>query len=285
LLAACIGLWFIEVHVFGLTRFQAAIGGSILMLVGVNVLERILPRPDNPPRPPGTIKVDVLFNLLSVLTAILIPSFFFIPFGHEAALSLGTTAIWTDLPLWVSTCISLLLVDFFSYWWHRLQHTTGDTWLWHLHSVHHAPTHYDFWMGARVHPLDVLGFGLTGHFLVAALGAPIEALEFTAFVAALIGAVHHTSVQTDCSWFNRIIPMGDHHIMHHSKHQEDNGNFGNISTFFDTLFDTYVAPSPDETPPQGAWSLVDDYPTDSFLFILLSPFGRWWKSIKRPVVG
>ena len=140
-------------------------------------------------------------------------------------------------------------------------------------------------MGARVHPLDVLGFGLTGYCLVSVLGAPIEALEFTAYFAALIGGVHHTKLQTDCGWFNRIIPMGDHHIMHHSKREEDNGNFGNIFTFFDTLFGTYVEPSPDETPPQGAWSLIDDYPTDQFWFILASPFGRFWKKIKRPVEG
>jgi sterol desaturase/sphingolipid hydroxylase (fatty acid hydroxylase superfamily) len=282
-LAACIALWFAEVHFLEFTSFQAAIGGTILMLVGVNVFEQILPRPDAPPRPKGTIAVDLGFNLLSILTAIIVPSFIYIPFGHDAATVLGTDAMWQGLPLWAATCVAILAVDFFSYWWHRLQHLYGDTWMWHLHSVHHAPTYYDFWMGARVHPVDVLGFGLTGYGLVSLLGAPMAAVEFTAYFAALIGAVHHTRAQTDCSWFNRFITMGDHHIMHHSANEEDNGNFGNIFTFFDTLFGTYIKPSPEVTPPQGAWSLIEDYPLDKFWFILATPFGRFWKKVKRPI--
>lgn len=282
LLAGCLVVWFIGVHI-GLGTFGAAMAGTVLMLFGILLLEKMLMRPDLPPRTPGSLRVDYAFNFTSVFAAIVIPSFIYIPFGHAAAEAMGTVNLWGDMALWQAALLSILAVDFFSYWWHRIQHTCGDTWLWRLHSVHHATTHYDFWMGARVHPFDVLGFGLTGYGLVSILGAPQIAVEFTAYFAALVGAVHHTGAQTDCSWFNRIIPMGDHHIMHHSRMKEHNGNYGNITTFFDQLFGTYIEPWPETTPPQGAWSIVDDYPQNKFWYILLSPFGRRWKEVKRPL--
>jgi sterol desaturase/sphingolipid hydroxylase (fatty acid hydroxylase superfamily) len=271
------------VHGYGWNRFGAVMAGSVIMLLGCVTLEKVIPRKNLPTRLPGTMRVDLLFNLITLVSAVVVPSFIYIPFGSVAAESLGTSGWWADLPLWASCLLAILGVDFFSYWWHRSMHTTGDTVLWRIHSVHHAPTHYDFWMGARVHPFDVLGFGFTGYCFVAILGAPVEAAEFAAYFAALVGAVHHISAETDCGWINRIIPMGDHHLVHHSRDSKHDGNYGNIMTILDQLFGTYRTPMPDEAPPQGAWSLVDDYPTDQLGFILMTPFKRWWKKVKRPV--
>jgi sterol desaturase/sphingolipid hydroxylase (fatty acid hydroxylase superfamily) len=136
-------------------------------------------------------------------------------------------------------------------------------------------------MGARVHPLDVTVFACVGYSLVALIGAPLAAVETTAFLASMVGAIHHTHMATDCGWLNRVVPMADHHTVHHSSAEHVNGNFGNITTLFDQLFGSYLAPTPRRATPVGAWSLAEDYPQGDFLFQLLSPIGKRWDRAKR----
>jgi hypothetical protein len=93
----------------------------------------------------------------------------------------------------------------------------------------------------------------------------------------MVGAVHHTRVDTDCGWLNRAVPFADHHVVHHSIFPYDAGNYGNITTLFDQLFATYRAPTPRGCAPVGAWSLAESYPQGAYAFQLLSPFGRFWR--------
>jgi sterol desaturase/sphingolipid hydroxylase (fatty acid hydroxylase superfamily) len=141
-------------------------------------------------------------------------------------------------------------------------------------------------MGARVHPFDTLVFTVVTFGVLAALGAPTVPIEVAAFFAAMVGAVHHTSVDTDCTWLNRVVPFADHHVVHHSILPRDAGNYGNITTLFDQLFASYRAPTPRRCAPVGAWSLAADYPQGRYAFQLLSPFGRFWRRATRaPAVG
>src|SRR5262249_45968276 len=180
-------------------------------------------------------------------------------------------SLWpARLPLAVAVVACIVIADFTSYWWHRLQHTTGENFLWRIHSVHHSPRHFDFWMGARVHPLDTLGFTTVAFAFLAVVGAPTTAIEVAAFFAAMVGAVHHTCADSDCRGLNRLIPFADHHIVHHSIQPHDAGNYGNITTLFDTLFGTYRAPTPRNAAPLGAWSLSHDYPQGDILFQIAS---------------
>jgi sterol desaturase/sphingolipid hydroxylase (fatty acid hydroxylase superfamily) len=248
------------------------------MVAGIVLLERAAPRPGLAPRPKGTLSSDVAFTATTAVLAVAVPTFVVIPLGHAVGRVLGSAALWpARLPLWASTVAAVLLGDLTSYWWHRLQHTTGDSWLWRLHSVHHSPRHFDFWMGARVHPIETLVFTIVAFGVVAALGAPTGAIEIAAFFAAMVGAVHHTSVDTDCAWLNRVVPFADHHVVHHSIRPHDAGNYGNITTLFDQLFATYRAPTPRGCAPVGAWSMAADYPQGAYVFQLMSPFGRFWR--------
>jgi sterol desaturase/sphingolipid hydroxylase (fatty acid hydroxylase superfamily) len=137
-------------------------------------------------------------------------------------------------------------------------------------------------MGARVHPFDTLGFTVVSYGFLAALGAPLPAIEIAAFFAAMVGAVHHTRVDTDCRWLNRLVPFADHHVVHHSIRPHDAGNYGNITTVFDQVFGTYRAPTPRGCAPVGAWSLAEDFPQGAYAFQMLTPFGRFWRRATAP---
>jgi sterol desaturase/sphingolipid hydroxylase (fatty acid hydroxylase superfamily) len=96
--------------------------------------------------------------------------------------------------------------------------------------------------------------------------------------------VHHTRVDTDCAWLNRVLPFADHHVVHHSIQPQDAGNYGNITTVFDQVFGTYRTPTPRACAPVGAWSLARDYRQGDYVFQLLSPFGRTWERACSPAL-
>jgi sterol desaturase/sphingolipid hydroxylase (fatty acid hydroxylase superfamily) len=267
----------------GVPPLASSLAASIVMVVSLLLLERAIPRPGLDRRSAGTLGSDVAFTATTTVVAVVAPSLVIVPLARTAAAVLGAEPVWpVRLPLWASAIAAIFVADLTSYWWHRLQHTTGESWLWRLHSVHHSPRHFDFWMGARVHPLDVLGFTVVSYAVLAALGAPPVAIDITAFFASMVGAVHHTRVDTDCRWLNRILPFADHHVVHHSIRPHDAGNYGNITTVCDQLFGTYRAPTPRRCAPVGAWSLAEDYPQGSYDFQLLSPFGRFWQRATSP---
>lgn len=255
-----------------------------VIVVLLVLLELAIPHPTLEPRPPGTLHVIVFYNFAATAVAVVLPSLVYVPSARAAGEGLGLAALWpTSAPLWVQVVGVLLIVDFNSYWWHRLEHRPpkGYEWAWRLHSVHHAPTHFDLWMGPQVHPLDVAIFGLLGYAFVALLGASPLAIEAAAFFASIVGAMHHLRAETRCGFLNRIFPFGDNHVVHHSCLPEENGNYGNITTLFDQLFGSYLAPRLEPAKP-GAWSLAPDYPQRDLRFQLLSPFGRHWLRAKRP---
>jgi sterol desaturase/sphingolipid hydroxylase (fatty acid hydroxylase superfamily) len=134
----------------------------------------------------------------------------------------------------------------------------------------------------RAHALrsvDIAIFGLVGYAFVALLGAPPLAIEAGAFFASIVGAIHHLRAETHCAWLNRVFPFADHHVVHHSRLPEENGNYGSITTLFDQLFGSYIAPRVDPAPV-GSWSLSADYPQKDLAFHLLSPFGSHWPRAK-----
>ena len=278
----CMPAWFtLHAHVGEPLLCSIALQSVIVsMLVG---LEVAIPHPALSPRPSGTLPAMVFYNLASVALAVVLPSLVYVPLARAGGQVLGLTALWPgSWPIWAHVLVVVLIVDFNSYWWHRLSHRPPARleWAWRLHSVHHAPTHFDFWMGPQVHPLDVTIFGLVGYAFVALVGAPPLAIEAGAFFASIVGAVHHLRAETRCGWLNRVIPFGDSHVVHHSRLPEEDGNYGNITALFDQLFGTYREPR--TTPAAvGAWSMAPDYPQRDVMFQLMSPFGERWQHAKR----
>jgi sterol desaturase/sphingolipid hydroxylase (fatty acid hydroxylase superfamily) len=281
LLVVAMAVWF-TVRSTGMAAVVCSVvvsGAAVSALVG---LEWLLPHQGLAPRPIGTLVSDLCFNALTMVVAIILPAIAFVPLGRALGGVLGTMWLWpVGLSPWLAVVACVLIVDFTSYWWHRLQHTTGDSWLWRLHSVHHAPHYFDLWIGARVHPLDVFVFTVVGYTMLGLVGAPVGAIDVTAFFASMVGLMHHTRLDADCGWLNRIIPFADQHVVHHSVRVEQAGNYGNITTLFDQLFGTWRAPTPRSPAPVGAWSLAPDYPQGDFVFQLMSPFGRRWERARR----
>ena len=102
------------------------------------------------------------------------------PMGAVAAALLAETRGWglfhtLPTPGWLAIAASVILLDFGIYLQHVLFHAVPL--LWRLHRMHHADLEFDVSTGVRFHPLEVLlsmGIKLG---IVAALGAPADALR------------------------------------------------------------------------------------------------------------
>ena len=101
---------------------------------------------------------DGFFNDLALYTVVqsYILSFviFWIADAIDAATGLSRQRLLSDWPLAAQVFITMLLHDFYIYWFHRLQHRSIR--LWRIHEAHHSTTSVDWLSGSRSHSLEIL---------------------------------------------------------------------------------------------------------------------------------
>jgi len=137
---------------------------------------------------------------------------------------------------------AFLLVDFFTYVFHRLSH--GIPGLWRLHAIHHADEHVTAATGQLHHPLETVASYVFLLFLYVVLGVPVV----VAIMYGLVYSVHNGFAHADIRLPKRVdralrwvIVTPDLHRTHHSMDlSEGNSNFGQVFTLWDRLFGTYV---------------------------------------------
>lgn len=154
----------------------------------------------------------------------------------------GFVAFWDQLPGAVTVLAAILLIDFASYWRHRLEHTRA---LWPIHATHHADEAMNWLSVRRKHPLgEALGM-IIDSLPVILLGLPY----WTIAVAYLLRGWWAYFVHADVPWtlgpLGKILISPAAHRLHHIRDEALMGtNFGNTVTLWDWVFGTYVDPAP-----------------------------------------
>lgn len=137
--------------------------------------------------------------------------------------------------------LSALLLDFFFYWFHRLQHTWG--FLWVFHSVHHSNRSLNV-LGCYHHPFEDLWrvpFFLLPMALTFEVVAP-PLILVSAFVAAW-GIFNHMDSSFSLGRFRLVLADNHYHRLHHSLAREHiNANFAGMFSVWDKLFMTQRMP-------------------------------------------
>jgi sterol desaturase/sphingolipid hydroxylase (fatty acid hydroxylase superfamily) len=182
----------------------------------------------------------------------------------------------------VAVCLaSMLLTDFFYYWYHRAQHSFGL--LWPLHELHHSDSELNVTTAMRAfwleRPLQMIFIALPtlACLRVDRLGATIASFTLTAWLLFA-----HANIRIQLGVFNPLVCGPQLHRIHHSillKHQ--NKNFAQFFPLFDIVFGTYYRPSRDEFPPTGTKTLASNV---AFTEALLGPFATW-SGLRRPAVS
>lgn len=154
-------------------------------------------------------------------------------------------------PLWlVGPFLSLFLVDFFYYWFHRAQHRFSL--LWRLHSVHHAIR--------DLNALNVYHHWTERFLWVPFILVPISLLVelqtsqvvgITFFVSFFAESIH-SNAQLYYGPLRVLLAEPRFHRIHHSlvEHHRDH-NFCAYFPIIDSMFGTAYFPADGEDPPIG----------------------------------
>lgn len=148
--------------------------------------------------------------------------------------SLRLDTVLSGLPYAV---VGLLVITFGDYWSHRFMHVSS--WGWHIHKIHHAPTHLNWATRYHLHwlmpavdvPIVTVLSCLTGAHLVAPFGTLVIVADLFA----------HANTRLTFGWLNYLFVTPDTHAYHHANERRFyHVNFGNVILLWDHLFGTFV---------------------------------------------
>jgi alkylglycerol monooxygenase len=140
---------------------------------------------------------------------------------------------------WLQFLVTLVVLDFVFYWYHRASHRSR--FLWCAHVVHHSSEHMNFGTALRQSP--------TGPLTRALFYWPLPLIGFDPLVIASAGAVAtiygfwtHTE-QITRLWkpLEYIFVSPAHHRVHHGSNPEYlDKNYANFLIIWDRLFGTFA---------------------------------------------
>jgi sterol desaturase/sphingolipid hydroxylase (fatty acid hydroxylase superfamily) len=146
-----------------------------------------------------------------------------------------------EIPLFVSTLIAVVAMDFVIYLQHVMVHAVPA--LWRLHRVHHADLDYDVTTGARFHPLEIILSMLIKFATIMVLGPPVVGVLIFEVLLNATAMFNHSNIRLPTGvdrilrWF---LVTPDMHRVHHSvEDDEANSNFGFNLPWWDRLMGTY----------------------------------------------
>jgi sterol desaturase/sphingolipid hydroxylase (fatty acid hydroxylase superfamily) len=182
--------------------------------------------------------------------------------------------VWTrpELGIWASLALDLLLLDLWTYAWHRANHEWSP--LWRFHRVHHLDQFLDATSAVRFHPGEVLISALARTPLIAL--ADISILSIAVFDGlVLLGAMfHHSNVRLprrlEAALRLVVVTPSHHWVHHHTPRSDTNSNYGTILTVWDRLFGSWSRTRRTPDMPVGAGD-AHDAPLPA---LFAAPFGK-----------
>ena len=219
---------------------------------------------------------------------------------NTLTVSLGFVALWSwsaslaetqrlgilhliDPPPWAGTIASILLLDGWTYAWHRLSHRVPA--LWRFHRVHHADTRMDVTTAGRFHLGEIALSSLLRVPLILALGISLPQLALYEATMFTLVQFQHANIGLS-PWLDRslsllIVTPGMHKVHHSRVQRETDSNYTSLFSFWDRLFGTYrTNPDPssirfgiDETDPTGGDPADSNQAEpESLLSLMKAPF-------------
>lgn len=249
----------------------AATGDFLLALAEIGLLYAIL-RPLEAWRPAETwsdrrgVRADVIYTFLYKTGALPLLFFFIltVPLGEVDTALREIGYVPPNLEEWIpwlgqhplaALLGYIVIIDFFEYWRHRLQHRFN--WWWALHAVHHSQRSMSFWTDDRNHVVDGLIEALWLALLAQLIGVSGSQFVSIVFVFTLFESLSHANVRLNFGAIGeRVVVSPLFHRVHHGigvgheGHGRARGcNFATLFPVWDVLFGT--ANFTREIPPTG----------------------------------
>jgi len=147
------------------------------------------------------------------------------------------------LNVYATMILGLLMMDFLSAWLpHWVEHKVK--WMWQFHLIHHTDQHVDTTTANRHHPGEsVIRFVFTT-ISVILIGLPLWLIFLYQSISVILTQFNHSNVKI-ASWLDRLLGIvfctpNMHRVHHHYRQPYSDKNYGNIFSFWDRIFGTYI---------------------------------------------
>ena len=148
---------------------------------------------------------------------------------------------WFGFVGWTEIILSVVVLDFFDYIWHRANHRVRL--LWRFHKAHHGDTEMDVTTALRFHPSELLVSALAKALWVVIWGPTVVAWFLFEGLISLCAQFHHSNIDFPDhveGWLSWIIVTPRFHASHHAVDRRyGDANFSTILSIWDRLFQTY----------------------------------------------
>lgn len=149
---------------------------------------------------------------------------------------------WLQNSTLAAFLVYALVIDFFEYWRHRLQHRLR--WWWGLHTIHHSQQQMSFWCDSRNHVLDSLLRTVWLSSIALVIGIPGQHFVSLIILMQLVEAMSHVNARISYGWLGeRLVVSPAFHRVHHGIGVGHEGNtrgcnFAVLFPIWDILFGT-----------------------------------------------
>jgi sterol desaturase/sphingolipid hydroxylase (fatty acid hydroxylase superfamily) len=141
---------------------------------------------------------------------------------------------------WIAFPLFLLIYDFCLWLSHFCLHRFGLLWIWH--AVHHSDVDFDVTTAVRFHPLEGLWEQIMLAGLVYLLRPSVEATVLTILILVASGYFVHANIalplKADILISSLLMTPGLHRSHHSVQMEQQNSNYGVLTTIWDRLFGT-----------------------------------------------
>ena len=146
-----------------------------------------------------------------------------------------------EIPVWLHIVMAVLLLDVWTYTWHRLNHRIH--FLWRFHRVHHSDRKMDVTTATRFHIGEIIFSSALRIPLILILGVYVwELVLYETIMFAVVQFQHaNVAVPPALDRFLRVfIVTPNMHKVHHSRIQvETDSNYSSLLSIWDRLFRSF----------------------------------------------
>ncbi|MFB2838804.1 sterol desaturase family protein [Floridanema evergladense] len=174
-------------------------------------------------------------------------------------------------PIWLVGILSILILDLYMYFWHRLMHTLPLAW--RFHAVHHTEESMNVSTAYRFHAIEVIASYFPKILLIWFLGIAIQPLVIYELAFIFVIVFHHSNwaLSYECDRFlSYFIVTPNYHRIHHSQIvEETNSNYASLLTIWDRIFQSLQHRNDPENIKLG---LTEEPKQLNFISLLSLPF-------------
>jgi len=145
------------------------------------------------------------------------------------------------LPPWLHLAGAIVILDFWMYWWHRLNHRLPI--LWRFHRTHHSDPRMDVTTASRFHLGEIVISSCLRTAVIFAAGIRLWDLAVYETILFVIVQSHHANIvlpEPLDRALRVVVVTPSMHKVHHSRVlAETNSNYTSILSVWDRLFGTF----------------------------------------------